>query len=118
MVIKKGEGYILDNFKEEVALVIDTYKGLVVLVGCSHVGIINILNSISKRLNRRIYAVLGGTHLIRCDENRINKTIEAFNELDISTIGLSHCTGEFATIKLKELEDRFFLNNTGNRLEI
>ncbi len=99
-------------------MVIDTYKGLVVLVGCSHVGIINILNSISKTLNRRIYAVLGGTHLIRCDENRINKTIEAFNELDISAIGLSHCTGEFATIKLKELEDRFFLNNTGNRLEI
>ncbi|WP_045517059.1 MBL fold metallo-hydrolase [Clostridium sporogenes] len=118
MVIKKGEGYILDNFKEEVALVIDTYEGLIVLVGCSHVGIINILNSISKRLNRRIYAVLGGTHLIKCDENRINKTIEAFNELDISIIGLSHCTGEFATIKLKELKNKFFLNNTGNILEI
>ncbi len=81
-------------------------------------GIANILNNISKRLNKRIYAVLGGTHLIKCDENRINKTIEVFNELDINIIGVSHCTGEFATMKLEELKDRFFLNNTGNILEI
>ncbi|EJP6473613.1 MBL fold metallo-hydrolase [Clostridium sporogenes] len=118
MVIKKGEGYILDNFKEEMALVINTYKGLVVLAGCSHVGIVNILSNISKRLNKKIYAVLGGTHLIKSDENRVKKTIDALNELDIDIIGVSHCTGEFATTKLKELNDKFFLNDTGNILEI
>lgn len=118
MVIKKGEGYILDDFNEEVALVIDTCRGLVVLVGCSHIGIINILNSISQRFNKKIYAVLGGTHLVKCDENRINKTIEALNKLDIDLIGVSHCTGELAIEKLKELKDRFFLNNTGTILEI
>ncbi|EJO5348767.1 MBL fold metallo-hydrolase [Clostridium botulinum] len=118
MLIKKGEGYILDDFKEEVALVINTYKGLVVLVGCSHIGVANILNNIKEKLNRKIYAVLGGTHLSRCDENRINKTIEAFKDLDVELIGVSHCTGELATIKLKELKDRFFMNNTGNILEI
>lgn len=118
MVIKKGEGYILDNFKEEMALVINTYKGLVVLVGCSHIGIANILSTISKRLNKKIYAVLGGTHLVKSDENRIKKTIDALNGLNIDIIGVSHCTGEFFTTKLKELNNKFFLNDTGNILEI
>ncbi|WP_195923645.1 MBL fold metallo-hydrolase [Clostridium tepidum] len=118
MVIKKGEGYILDNFKEEMALVINTYKGLVVLVGCSHIGIANILSTISKRLNKKIYAVLGGTHLVKSDENRIKKTIDALNGLNIDIIGVSHCTGEFSTTKLKELNNKFFLNDTGNILEI
>ncbi len=108
MVIKKGEGYILDNFKEEMALVINTYKGLVVLVGCSHIGIANILSTISKRLNKKIYAVLGGTHLVKSDENRIKKTIDALNGLNIDIIGVSHCTGEFSTTKLKELNNKFF----------
>ena len=51
-------GFIQDTFSDEVALVFRTSKGLIVLVGCSHPGILNMLNTINERLNQRIYAII------------------------------------------------------------
>ncbi|NEZ47517.1 MBL fold metallo-hydrolase [Clostridium niameyense] len=118
MLIKKGDGYVQDTFKEEITLVMDTDKGLVVLLGCSHVGVISMLESIKRRLNKNIYAILGGTHLINADEKKIKKVIKKLESMNIKLIGVSHCTGELATNSLKQLKDRFFINCTGTRLEI
>ena len=117
--INENAEYIPDNFDDEISLGIITDKGLVVIVGCSHVGIVNILKTISERVEIPIYAVVGGTHLIEADESRIQKTIDAFKEMKLQLIGVSHCTGEVG-IRLirKELNQQFLYNNTGNTIEI
>ena len=117
--IKENAEYIPDNFDDEISLGIITEKGLVVIVGCSHVGIVNILKTISERVDIPIYAVIGGTHLIEADEIRMQKTMHAFKEMKIQLIAVSHCTGEEG-IRLisQELKEQFLYNNTGKVIEI
>jgi len=111
--------YVKDCFDDEIILTIDTPKGLIVLVGCSHVGIINILKTIEERLHAKIYGIIGGTHLIEADENRIDLTLNEFRKMDLKFIGISHCTGTKALEKLeKDFSNIYFNNNTGNIITI
>lgn len=117
--VKENDTFLPDDFADEIALGIMTQKGLVVIVGCSHVGIVNILKTISKQVNLPIYAVVGGTHLIEADESRIRKTIEALKEMKIQCIAVSHCTGEQGIrLMQEERKEQFFYNNTGKVIEI
>lgn len=117
--IKENGEYIPDDFSDEIALVVKHEKGLVVILGCSHIGIVNILESIIQRTGMPIYAIVGGSHLIEADEPRLNDTINYFKEKNISIFRLSHCTGSNAIEKLKsEFRDEFNYNNTGNILEL
>ncbi len=59
-VIKNDDKIVQDTFKDEISLVLKTSKGLVIVSGCSHRGIINILTSVKKRFNEEIYAFIGG----------------------------------------------------------
>lgn len=116
-VIKKDGEIIADDFLDEIALGLITHKGLVVIAGCSHVGIINILSNIQEKVRIPIYAVIGGTHLVEADNERIDKTVAAFHEMNIEYIAVSHCTGENAIEKIKkEFNNKFILNNTGNEI--
>lgn len=123
--------YRPDDFRDEISLGILTPKGLVVVVGCSHIGIVNILHTISERVNERegcdrnrgkkipIYAVIGGTHLVEADEKRLQKTLEALKELDIQMLAVSHCTGEEGIRYIRqEWKGEFVYNNTGNHIVI
>ncbi|OOB79553.1 MAG: hypothetical protein BEN19_07460 [Epulopiscium sp. Nuni2H_MBin003] len=95
--VKQCEGkMIVDDFADEVALVVEHEKGLVIIVGCSHPGIINILKSISRRFNKSIYAVFGGTHLVEADAQRIDSTMQDMHSLGVQHVGFNHCTGERA----------------------
>lgn len=118
-MVKKNNTMQIDDFTDEIILGLITKKGLVVVAGCSHIGIVNILTSISKRINIPIYAVLGGTHLVEADAVRISKTIEAFRNMNIKYVAVSHCTGETGIKIIKqELREGFILNNTGNIFEL
>jgi 7,8-dihydropterin-6-yl-methyl-4-(beta-D-ribofuranosyl)aminobenzene 5'-phosphate synthase len=117
--IKGNEKYELDDFSDEIVLAIKTEKGLFVILGCSHVGVVNILETIIQRTGMDIYGVVGGTHLVDADEIRLNKTISYFKEKNIQLIGVSHCTGADGEKRLQEtFNNRFFKNNTGNIIEI
>lgn len=119
MYIKKDQKYKKDMFLDEIAIAIKTDKGLVVIVGCSHVGIINILDTIIQRTNMNIYALIGGTHLVREDDEKINRIIEYLKDKDIKLIGACHCTGKHGeTMLSQQLEGIFINNNTGDMLEI
>lgn len=116
---KENNAYIQDDFDDEISLGVITKKGLVVIAGCSHVGIINILKTVSERVNIPIYAVIGGTHLIEADETRIQKTLDAFREMKIQLIAVSHCTGEEGIRLIREEQkEQFLFNNTGKVIEI
>ncbi|WP_105205969.1 MBL fold metallo-hydrolase [Neobittarella massiliensis] len=90
----RGGEYCLDDFREEMALVIEGADGLVVLSGCSHSGPVNICQTAARRFGKPVKAFVGGTHLIAADEERAAKTIEYFNRSGIETVGVCHCTGE------------------------
>lgn len=118
MYISKDDGYEKDMFLDEISLAIKTEKGLIVIVGCSHAGIVNILETTRVRTGMNIHAVVGGTHLIREDDEKINKVIDYFKENDIKVIGACHCTGlQGATMLRQQLEENFIENNTGDVLE-
>lgn len=113
--LKQGEEYILDAFRDEIALGLRTSKGLVLIVGCSHVGICNILAAVRERSGEPIYAVLGGTHLMEADEQRLTKTMQIFKDYGVQCVAVSHCTGERGISVAGEcFGEQFVLNNTGN----
>ena len=117
--IKENTEYIPDDFEDEISLGIVTERGLVVIVGCSHVGIVNILKTISENVDIPIYAVIGGTHLIEADEARVQKTVDAFKEMKLQLIAVSHCTGvEGISLIRQELKEKFLYNNTGRVIQI
>lgn len=117
MFLKVGDNYIKDPFLDEISLGIKTSRGLVVIVGCSHVGIVNILETIIQRTGMQIYALIGGTHLVKEDDEKINKVIEYLKEKEIKVIGACHCTGKQGeTMLSQQLEESFISNNTGDVL--
>lgn len=117
--VKQDESYVLDNFSDEIVLGIKTKKGFIVILGCSHIGIVNILETIIERTGIPIYGVIGGTHLIEADELRIIKTIDFLKENHIQILGMSHCTGEKAAEEIKhEFKEKFIYNNTGNIIKV
>ena len=116
--VKTEGGFIQDMFPDEIALGIKTKQGLVLLVGCSHVGIINILEHVKKHLQLPVAAVIGGTHLVEAGEERLRETVAALNAHGVKTIAVSHCTGETGMNLLqREFPEGFICNNTGNRIE-
>ena len=113
--LKENNVYVQDNFQDEIVMGTITKLGLVVITGCSHAGIVNILDAIAAVTKIPIYAVIGGTHLIAADDERIEKTIKAMKRLNIKKIAVSHCTGETAIYKLKDAFGAdFIVNHTGN----
>lgn len=118
MKVKRGEEYIIDPFDDEIVLAVNTKKGLLILLGCSHPGILNIVDAIAKRTGKKIYGVIGGTHLVEANEQRINKTIEYLKKMNVEIIGVSHCTGEKATKMFEQKCENFFINCTGTILEV
>ncbi|ONI41686.1 hypothetical protein AN639_10080 [Candidatus Epulonipiscium fishelsonii] len=106
-------GMIKDNFKDEIALVLEHEKGLIVIVGCSHIGILNILYSIEQRFQKPIYSVFGGTHLVEADLERTTYTIEQMKNIGVQILGCNHCTGIDAIEKLSKSDLTFFNLNVG-----
>jgi 7,8-dihydropterin-6-yl-methyl-4-(beta-D-ribofuranosyl)aminobenzene 5'-phosphate synthase len=86
----------------EQSLIIDTEKGLVIITGCSHPGIINILKRSQEILNKNIYLVFGGFHLLNHTEAQVKKIIQELKALGVEKCGATHCTGEKAIGLFKE----------------
>lgn len=118
--VKEGGFLRPDYLADDLALVIDTEFGLVVILGCAHRGIVNTIRHAQNLTGKElVYAVIGGTHLIGASEERIEKTVADLREMGIQRLGVSHCTGFYASARLaQEFEDIFFLNNAGTCLTL
>jgi 7,8-dihydropterin-6-yl-methyl-4-(beta-D-ribofuranosyl)aminobenzene 5'-phosphate synthase len=80
----------------EQALVIRRPEGLVVVVGCSHPGIVAIVEKARPAAGGKVLAVLGGFHLMEHSDEAVAGIIARFRELGVERVGASHCTGEKA----------------------
>lgn len=103
----------------EQALVLNTKQGLVVMTGCSHPGIVEMLTSIKNAFNKNIYMVFGGFHLLQKTEKETESIIKEMKSLGVVKCGATHCTGEMQTKMFREaFGENFFLLGAGNAIEI
>ncbi len=118
--VKKSDLLEPDSIPDDLALVIKSKNGLVIILGCGHRGIINTIYQAQKITGeQRIHTVVGGTHLFPKTEEQREKALNALKSLDIQNIGVSHCTGFEASMKMSQMfGSRFFLNNAGTIFNI
>jgi 7,8-dihydropterin-6-yl-methyl-4-(beta-D-ribofuranosyl)aminobenzene 5'-phosphate synthase len=92
-------------------------KGLVVLSGCAHAGIINTVSYAQQITGiKHVYVVMGGFHLAGKEfESRIEQTVEELQRINPELIVPSHCTGWRAMCAIaKALPEAFVWNSVGN----
>ena len=103
----------------EQALVLNTRKGLVVMTGCSHPGIIEMLKEIKSTFNKDIYMVFGGFHLLQKSEQEMNSIISEMKTLGVVKCGATHCTGDMQINMFKESFGKNYVElGVGNSLPI
>jgi 7,8-dihydropterin-6-yl-methyl-4-(beta-D-ribofuranosyl)aminobenzene 5'-phosphate synthase len=118
---KDGKEY-KDHIPDDMAVVLDVEdKGLVVITGCGHAGVINTIRYAKEITGaEKIYGVIGGFHLIgNRGEAIIEKTIEEMKKFDPEIIVPSHCTGLKAIYEFeKTFPDAFVLNASGTKVSL
>lgn len=91
-----------DRPMPEQALVIKTSKGLTVLTGCAHPGIIRIIENIKRNISGDIFLVMGGFHLIRKHKKTVRGVIGEFKRLKVGKVAPGHCSGKNVSELFKE----------------
>ncbi len=109
-----------DPLKDDLSLIIDTPSGLLVVLGCAHAGLINILEHIRSNLpDKQIHTVIGGTHLGFAGKEQFERTLLELDAYSIKRLGASHCTGLLNSARLYcSLGERFFHAGVGTTIEM
>ena len=109
-----------DPLWDDQALFIKCAKGLIIILGCAHRGTINTIRHAQKLTGvEPIYAVIGGTHLVRASPQQMDLTIAELLSFGIQRLGACHCTGLPASaVMAQTLGEAFFFNNAGTRLTL
>jgi len=102
-------GELGTSIKEQ-ALVIKTEGGLVMVTGCAHPGVAHMAKRAFELFDGVMYLVTGGFHLGGTSENEIERIITELKTYGVKKIGPSHCTGEKAMKKLKEVWGKDFVD--------
>lgn len=117
--VKKGDKFVSDTFEDDLSLIIDTDKGLVILLGCAHRGMVNICTEAMNKLGKNIYAIIGGTHTGNADEKHLEFITDFLLDNEVKIFAPNHCTG-FDKINYfrNKLPDIFYPAFTGSILEL
>ena len=109
-----------DVFPDDQSLILDTQKGLILILGCAHSGMINIIQHVTHHMKKEnFHAILGGTHLDFLTPEQLEESIHCLKTIAFEKIGVSHCTGMRAAFRLhQEFGDRFFQGCVGSVLEL
>jgi 7,8-dihydropterin-6-yl-methyl-4-(beta-D-ribofuranosyl)aminobenzene 5'-phosphate synthase len=108
-------GEMVSSRIPEQSIVISTGKGLILLTGCAHPGIVNIIQKVQLLFpTQPIHLVMGGFHLIDDTEQTINDIIHKFRGVNIESVAPSHCTGELALRIMRDnYKDKFIRSGVG-----
>jgi len=101
-VVDRDGKRIIDDFHDEICLAIDLPDGIAVILGCSHPGLMNMLDAIRKAFGKPLRAVLGGSHLVEADPVRLTASIDYLRDCACPVVALGHCTGEKGIVMLVE----------------
>jgi len=115
-----GDSWTTDPFADDAALAIDTDKGLVILLGCAHAGLINTVEMFRRNLGEpRIHAIVGGTHLGPASDEQFSATVDYLARLEFDRLGVSHCTGQIRSAQLyAKFPNKLFFANVGTTVKV
>ena len=97
----------LGRWIKEQSLIIRTDKGLIVITGCAHPGIVKIVTAAKDLVKDDVLLVMGGFHLEWASRGKIEKIISAFKQWHVRYVGPCHCSGD----KARALFEKHFGNN-------
>ncbi|MCJ7649257.1 MAG: MBL fold metallo-hydrolase [Candidatus Lokiarchaeota archaeon] len=94
--------------------------GPIILTGCAHAGLINIIEKIKKLSNsEKFYGLIGGTHLVGRSDDYIDNTIQGLKSHEFQFISPCHCTGFKATnVLYNNFQKEFHLNYCGRKFDM
>ena len=97
----------------EQALIVDSEKGLIVITGCAHPGIVKIVKKAKELMGKEVYLVVGGFH------HPPVSVVEELRELGVKKVAPSHCTGDRVREAFKEeYKEDFIEYGVGKIIEI
>ncbi|MBP5444743.1 MAG: MBL fold metallo-hydrolase [Acholeplasmatales bacterium] len=111
------KSYVKDLFLEETVMTVDTDKGLILVVGCSHVGICNIVDEVIRRTNKKIRGIIGGLHLSKESVEYAKKIIEKLKKYDLEFICPIHCSGHEKLFR-QEFKNKCKILESGDLFDI
>jgi 7,8-dihydropterin-6-yl-methyl-4-(beta-D-ribofuranosyl)aminobenzene 5'-phosphate synthase len=94
---------------KEQALILKTSNGLVIITGCAHPGVVNVVQQARKRCNDTVYLLMGGFHLGGMTSAQIQQIIHALKALGVKKVAPSHCAGERALSMFRDAWGEDFL---------
>ena len=101
--VQTPDGTVEDNIPEDQSLVLDTPQGLVVITGCGHAGIVNILTFARQEFpNEPVQAIVGGLHLFPATDQQLDWTADKLKEFKLANLVGAHCTGIEAVYRIRE----------------
>lgn len=104
--VETPSGLVEDNIPEDQSLVLNTNKGLVVVSGCGHAGVVNTLTFAEKEFpSTPVYALVGGFHLFAATDEQLDWTADKLKGFGVSYLIGAHCTGIEAVYRLREKLD-------------
>ena len=125
---KENEEFVPDDFLHELIVVFKDREGLIIITGCAHSGVLNMVDTVKKVFpNEKIKGIIGGFHLANFATGLMNedeksvKTIgkKLYRISSLNKIYTGHCTGEVAFNVLKlELSQKLYFIKTGSVFEI
>jgi len=103
----------------EQSLIIETSKGFILITGCAHPGIVDIIKRAKELTPQEAYLVLGGFHLSAKSDRELDNIIGAFRALGVKKVSPTHCTGDQAIEKFRnEYGEDFIRNGVGKKIVI
>ena len=106
-----------DHLPEDMSLILDTNKGLVLISGCGHAGIINTLRRAQEVSGvEQIYALVGGFHLAPAPDDYLRQIMAELKKFDLAHVLPMHCSGQnFVDLAKQEMPEKLVLCTTGSR---
>jgi len=102
---------------KEQSLLLKTEKGLIVVTGCAHPGIVNIVRKAKQMFpEEKIYLVLGGFHLFGFSDSELKEIINNFKDLGVTKAVPSHCSGDRCRELFEEEYGRDYVENGAGKI--
>jgi len=102
-------GELGTDIKEQ-SLIIHDERGLIVITGCAHLGIVNVVNKVKDLLKVDIFLLVGGFHLGGKSKNELKKIVSSLKKAGVRNVGPCHCTGDVAREILMQEYQKNFIN--------
>jgi 7,8-dihydropterin-6-yl-methyl-4-(beta-D-ribofuranosyl)aminobenzene 5'-phosphate synthase len=94
-------GELNGGIKEQ-SLIVKTDEGLVIITGCAHPGVVNVVQKAREIAGDKVYLLLGGFHLGGASASKIESIIDSFEQLGVQRVAPCHCSGDNARRLFRE----------------